>query len=327
MEWDGPTLEPLSGGFSGETFLARGDPVDMVVRIYERNPDRAPIDAAILRLGRGLVPVPEVVELRPATESSPAVLVTEFIPSVSLADVLADPPRHLDWESLGLDVGWMLGALSWIPFVRHGEFVDADLSLSADGVPADLAEWAQRARDAGRIATWSDADWAGLQELVNVAGDVLDRAGPHDDRAVLVHSDFNPKNIRLDSHTLDVVALVDWEYAHAGSIHTDFGNFTRFERDERLVDPFLEGFVDSAPGHIRDPFGHGRAMDLWALIELAGRPATNPVTELATELLLAQARSGDLGAWPFDDDRVGPAVERRPSPRGRVGSERGEPLS
>jgi aminoglycoside phosphotransferase (APT) family kinase protein len=167
-----------------------------------------------------------------------------------------------------------------------------------------LAAWAQQARDTGRVSTWSEPDWAGLRELVDIAGDELDRAGRYDDRAVLVHSDFNPKNIRLDPESLDIVGLVDWEFAHAGSIHADFGNFTRFERDERIVDPFLEGFVDSAPGHIRDPFTRGRAVDLWALIELAARPTSNPVAELAAELLLAQARERSLRAWPFEGDRV-----------------------
>jgi aminoglycoside phosphotransferase (APT) family kinase protein len=329
MDWEGLSLEPLEGGFSGETFVARGDE-DLVVRIYRDNPDRAPIDAAVLRLVRGLVPAPEVVELRPAVGTGPAILVTEYLPSISLQDVLDDPPDDLDWEDLGLNLGWMLGALSWIPFLRHGAFVDADLAVSGERWPSDLAEWAQRARDTGRIATWSDVDWAGLRNLVDLAGDVLDRAGPYDDRAVLVHSDFNPKNIRMNAETLDIVGVVDWEFAHAGSIHTDFGNFNRFERDERLVGPFLEGFVDSAPGHIRDPVTRGRATDLWALIELAARPQSNTVTQLAERLLLAQARAGNLSAWPFDGERVSVRAvwaARTPGESLRIGPERPKPVS
>jgi Ser/Thr protein kinase RdoA (MazF antagonist) len=307
MDWHEAGLTPLTRGYSGETFLAPGDPEPVVVRIYRRNPERATVDAAVLRLLRGVMPVPDVVELRPATDQTPGLLVTEFLDGITLDEVLADPPRDLDWEELGLELGWLLGGLSRIPFVRPGSFVDADLSISSDGLPSDLADWAQHARDSGRIASWSEADWSGLRELVDQAGDVLDRAGRYDDRAVLVHSDFNPKNILLDARTLEVLALVDWEFAHAGSIYADFGNFGRFERDERIIDPLLEGFVDFAPGHIRDPVLRGRAVDLWALIELAGRPVSNAVTELATTLLLAQARSGDLEAWPWPGSRVDPA--------------------
>jgi aminoglycoside phosphotransferase (APT) family kinase protein len=299
-------LETLPGGYSGETFVARLGDEPLVVRVYQREPGRAVIDASLLRLMRGLMPVPDVIEVLAATAATPAVLVTEYLPSLRLEEVLSDPPPDLDWEELGLQLGWVLGGLSNIPFLRYGMFADADLTLSTDPMPADLTGWAEHHRSVGRLATWSDADWRGLLALVDTAGDVLDDAGEYDDRAVLVHSDFNPKNILLDPESLDVVGLVDWEFAHAGSIHTDFGNFTRFERDDRLVEPFLEGFVDSAPGHIRDPFGHGRAMDLWALIELAGRPSTNAVTELATTLLQAQARTGSLYAWPWDESRMAP---------------------
>jgi aminoglycoside phosphotransferase (APT) family kinase protein len=306
MDLMGIELEELSGGYSGETFVAQVGDEPLVVRIYRRHPDRAAIDASLLRLLRGLMPVPEVVELRQATDATPAVLVTEYLPSVRLEEVLADPPDDLDWETLGLQLGWVLGGLSHIPFVRQGMFVDADLSVSAELMPIDLLEWAQTRRATGRLSTWPDADWQGLLDVIERAEEVLDDAADHDDRAVLVHGDFNPKNILLDPESLDVTGLVDWEFAHAGSIHTDFGNFTRFERDERLIEPFVEGFVDAAPGHIRDPFGHGRAMDLWALVELAGRPAGNAVTELAATLLLAQARGRDLEAWPWDESRKAP---------------------
>lgn len=47
---------------------------------------------------------------------------------------------------------------------------------------------------------------------------------------MLPHSDFNPKNILIDPSDCGIVGILDWEFAHAGSIHTDFGNFTRFER-------------------------------------------------------------------------------------------------
>jgi hypothetical protein len=67
-----------------------------------------------------------------------------------------------------------------------------------------------------------------------------------------------------------------------------------------------------------------RAVDLWALIDLAGRAQSNTVTTLAERLLLAQAREGDLAAWPFEDARVSVRDARLAS---RIGSERGKPLS
>ena len=86
-------MTPLAGGWSGETFLAEAAGERSVVRIYARpslRGDRAhEVDAALLRLVRGLVPVPEVLEVRRADPAAdhPALLVTSFLPGVR-ADLL-----------------------------------------------------------------------------------------------------------------------------------------------------------------------------------------------------------------------------------------------
>jgi aminoglycoside phosphotransferase (APT) family kinase protein len=305
--WFGVDMTPLAGGYSGETFTVGGGEDCVVLRIYRRQPERALVDASLLRLMRGLLEVPEVIDVRPATADSPALLVTERLGGVPLDTVLRNPPRDLDWETLGLGLGEVLGVLSSVPFLESGFFTDARLTVSSGGLPHDLPEWAAFHRETTRLASWAERDWQALAELVEAAQDLLDAdtaRGPA--RTVLAHGDFNPKNILVDPREGAVTGLVDWEFAHAGSIHTDFGNFTRFERDDRLVEPLVEGFVDAAPGHVRDPFDHGRAIDLWALIELAGRTPPNPVSELASRLLLEQARTGSLRAWPWKGRRVDP---------------------
>lgn len=306
MDSRGVAMTPLPGGYSGETFLTQSGNDRVVVRIYRRNPSRAAVDASLLRLVRGIIPVPDVLELRPATAGMPAVLVTEHLDGIPLDQVLRADPPTLDWEALGYNLGWVLGSLSSIPFLRCGRFADADLTLTTDGMPTDLLRWAQTFRDTGRLAAWAEEDWLKLLALIDIAERTLDDR-QNQPRVVLAHSDFNPKNIIVDPTNYGIVGLLDWEFAHAGSIYTDFGNFTRFERDERLVGPMIEGFVDSAPGHIRSPFEHGRAMDLWALVELAGGRPANGVRERATQLLLAQSQEQNLEAWPWDAPRVDPA--------------------
>lgn len=305
MDWHGLEMTPLVGGYSGETFLVRSGKDRFVVRIYRRHPERAAIDASLLRLVNGIIPVPDVVELRLATADSPALLVTEHLDGIPLDQLLRADPPNLDWETLGYNLGWVLGSLSSIPFLRFGMIADGDLTVASHNLPADLTTWAQHFRDAGRLAAWADPDWRRLLALIDIAEHRLND-GVNEPRAVLVHSDFNPKNIVVDPIDWGIVGLLDWEFAHAGSIYTDFGNLTRFERDDRLVGPLIEGFVDWAPGRIREPFEHGRAMDLWALLELAGGTPSNPVRELATQLLLAQAHEQNLEAWPWAGARVDP---------------------
>ncbi|MBA2558459.1 MAG: aminoglycoside phosphotransferase family protein [Propionibacteriales bacterium] len=308
VDWFGTPMVPLPGGYSGETFLVGDGDGALVLRIYRRSPERGGIDASLLRLVRGIIPVPAVVEIRRSTGDTPAILVVERLRGVSLDRVLHDAPSDLDVERLATSVGRLLGLLSGIPFLQPGFFTDTALRVGQDGMAGDLGEWAHHHRVTGRLASWSEQDWRALLGLVDDAQRLLDgEAARTPGRTVLAHSDFNPKNILVDPVTCEVTGLVDWEFAHAGSVYTDVGNFTRFERDERLVGPLVEAFVDQAPGCLVDPIRLGRAMDLWALLELASRPAAHPVAAQAARLLLAQARAGDLAAWPWQTPRVDPA--------------------
>src|ERR1700733_3554689 len=40
--------------------------------------------------------------------------------------------------------------------------------------------------------------------------------GPAGERKVLVHGDYGPNNVLLDPATLQITAVLDWEWAHAG---------------------------------------------------------------------------------------------------------------
>ena len=94
-DWHGAPVTPLSGGYSGETFLVGSDPADQVVlRIYRRAPERAVVDAGLLRLLRGVLPVASVLEVRPASADEPAVLVTSRLDGTPLDQAAARPPRH-----------------------------------------------------------------------------------------------------------------------------------------------------------------------------------------------------------------------------------------
>ncbi len=306
MDWFGTPLRPLVGGYSGEIFLVGDHGAEQVLRIYARNPDRCLVDAALLRLLEGVIPVPRVIECRPADGDNPGVLVTERLPGVRLDLVLGGAGADLR-AAIGHELGRVLAALSGIPQVRFGMFADADLSISSAGVPDGLMAWAGHFRDTGRLASWNEEDYNGLERLLAGAEDEL-AADVARSRRVLVHSDFNPKNILVDPTTAEVTGLVDWEFAHAGSPYADVGNLTRFERQPDFVDAVVTTLVEHAPVLAVDPLLLGRAADMWALVELSGGSPTNPVRELATQLLLAQARAGDLTAWPWDSPRVDPAT-------------------
>jgi aminoglycoside phosphotransferase (APT) family kinase protein len=294
---DGYGLVPLDGGHSGETFLAEAAGERTVVRIYarrgaERGPAAVEVDAAVLRLVRGLLPVPEVLELRrpdPAT-GSPALLVTSFLPGTRL-ELLLPALGQRRRRTVGHGLGVLLAQLAQMPMPRPGMFVDAD--LRTEPLPAgDLVDWVGRHREGTALAAWGPEEYDGLLAVADRAQGLLDAV----DRTCLVHSDLNPKNVLVDPSTGAVTGVLDWEFAHAGGPFTDLGNLLRFERDPALTEPVLDTYAERVPDAPANLLDLARAADLYALVELAGRRDENPVAARAHALLLRITRTGDLHA-------------------------------
>ena len=282
------SLVPLAGGFSGETFVADTGGHRTVVRVYagsglRRGPDAPEVDAAVLHLVRGLVPVPEVLEVRrgdPETDV-PGLLVTAFVTGERL-DLLL--PR-LDDEGLatvGAACGDLAGRLACMPLPRPGL-----LALAADGglvvrpLPPEWQDLEAYAEAQLAVLRREQRDAARLLSLARTAQDRLDEVG----RASLVHSDLNPKNLLVDPGSLRVTAVLDWEFAHAGSPLTDVGNLLRFEQQPAYRRGVLTGWRARVPDAPADLEEAAAAADLWALLELAGRRTQNVVTRAARDLL------------------------------------------
>lgn len=301
MATDFSSLTPLEGGWSGETFLAEAAGERSVVRIYARPGPRGAaaheVDAALLRLVRGLLPVPEVLEVRRADEAAglPALLVTSFLEG-ERGDLLL-PRLDVDGrERLGGHLGALVAALGGMPMLEPGPFVDSRLTIGSftahgddvDGLPA-LVERAEPA-----LGWWTPEELAGLRGVAVDAQALLDTVTRH----CLVHSDLNSKNLLVDPASLEVTGVLDWEFAHAGHPFTDLGNLLRFERDRPFTDAVLAAYVDRRGGGTDDALALARSADLWALVDLATRRSQNPVAERADGLLREIARAGDAQAWP-----------------------------
>jgi Ser/Thr protein kinase RdoA (MazF antagonist) len=286
-------LTPLEGGWSGQTFVAEVAGERSVVRIYPpgRRDDAAPeIDAAVLHLVRGLVPVADVVEVRRggAADDRPGLLVTSFLPG-QRGDLLLTELDDHGAATLGAHLGGLAADLAGMPTLRAGPFVDADLTIGDFGVDDGLP---------GFVASHADAVGPDLADrLEAVAADaqaLLDGVG----RTCLVHSDLNPKNLLVDPDTLAVTGLLDWEFAHSGCPVTDVGNLLRFDRKPAYADAVLAAWCERRGTDPVETLELARAADLWALVDLAARHGQNPVADRAHEHLVAIARTGDLHALP-----------------------------
>ncbi|MCW2736523.1 phosphotransferase [Nocardioides sp.] len=286
-------LTPLAGGHSGRTFVGEVAGERTVLRIYPPGDARGPaapdVDAAVLRLVRGLLPVPEVVDVRreDAPSGQPGLLVTSWMPGQRGDEVVAGLDEA-GQRRFGRAMGHAAGTLAGMPMLRPGPFVDVDLAVG-QFPGTDLAEWVQT-----RLGAWSARDRDRLVEVAETAQDLMDGMT----RTCVVHSDLNPKNVLVDPESLELTAVLDWEFAHAGHPWTDVGNLLRFERHPAYVEAVLEAWTSLRGGSVGALLDGARAADLWALVDLAARAGANPVADRADALLRAIADSGDLHAWP-----------------------------
>jgi aminoglycoside phosphotransferase (APT) family kinase protein len=115
-------------------------------------------------------------------------------------------------------------------------------------------------------------------------------------RIALVHADFNPKNLLVDPATGGVTGVLDWEFAYAGAPLGDLGNLLRFETDPVFAAAAAGTYTDRAPDVPADWLEVARALDLYALLDLAARDGANPVVTGARDLLRATADSRTLAA-------------------------------
>jgi Ser/Thr protein kinase RdoA (MazF antagonist) len=292
-------LTPLAGGWSGQTFLGRSGREQTVVRIYppgHRADDAPEIDAAVLRLVRGLLPVPEVLEVRRGTAAAdrPGVLVTSLLPG-RRADLVLPTLDRTGRHELGRRLGGLAADLAGMPTVRAGAFVDSDLTIGPFGPDgAGLPELVEDHADRLTANGWSAEELARLGAVARDAQALLDAVG----RTSLVHSDLNPKNLLVDPGTLLVTGVLDWEFAHSGHPFTDLGNLLRFDRVPAYADAVLAAWCERRGTDPAPTLELARAADLWALVDLAARHGQNPVADRAHEHLAAIARTGDLHALP-----------------------------
>jgi len=292
----GISLTPIDGGWSGETFVADTGGERTVVRIYAdpRHPEHAAeIAASLLRLVRGLLPVPEVLEVRRSVPDAdvPALLVTELLPGTR-GDLLLPTLDEDGLRRAGQAVGEIAGLLAGMPTLRAGLFVDGDLTIEPfDG---DLPAWVEHHREALERQDWSAGELARLLALADRAQGLLGTVG----RTSLVHSDLNPKNLLFDPDTLAVTGVLDWEFAHSGHPFTDLGNVLRFDRQPPYESGVLAGWVALRGTPAREALHLAHAADLFALVELASRSGANPVATRAGAQLRAIVDTDDWHAAP-----------------------------
>ncbi|MFN8189952.1 MAG: phosphotransferase [Nocardioidaceae bacterium] len=299
-------LVPLGGGGAGESFAARreedGRPV--ALRVYgvgdrHRGPEAPAVQAGVLRLVAGLVPAPEVVAWRAVGPTEPhGLLATTLVPGVPLSAVLPTASTALQ-QTLGGQLGRILGRLAGIAMRGPGAFRDERLVLGGYPDHAEsLVSWWDHHATGSALDDLSPARRATLRRLA-ARGDGLLAVSR---RACLVHGDLRPHNVLVDGATGCVTGIVDWEFVHAGHPVEDLGSLLREGRRTPFATAAVEAMLPWLPEAEQAPPGdlveRARAADLYWIVEAASRRGQGPTTDRAFEHLVAMAAGNSLLAEP-----------------------------
>jgi aminoglycoside phosphotransferase (APT) family kinase protein len=268
-------VEPLQGGIMNWNYEIRlsGSAERFVLRFYDRAPASCAKEVRILGLLRGDVPVPQVLHADVnGAGGLPPFCLLEFIDGISLRELR----RRGDVTGVAeasYDAGHLLPRLARHRFPRSGLLSPA-LEVK-DGPFADASLCEVVEHFAGSPLFRRRIDPMLLARIVQFVRTNEDKLTASPTGASLVHADFNSPNIfvREDRGAWRVAAILDWEFAFAGSIFCDIGNMLRYERpgQPRYEPHFSRGLADCGCHLPDDWFLRARLADLPALCELLTR--------------------------------------------------------
>ena len=293
-------VQLLAGGLMNRNCrVCIDDPTSSVVlRLYDHDGAACAKEVAVLELVRREVPVPEVFYAEPTARAGrPSFVVLEFVDGLSLRDLKLTGDRGAMAQA-AYDTGRLLGRLQAHHFPRTG--------LLSPALTVDSTFLAGPITTAGLIELFATSpsfqgrvDARLLDRLLRITNEWDEHPDTPDVGATLVHGDFNSRNLLVRRHaqTWSVAAVLDWEFAFAGPVYCDIGNFLRYERaGQPGFEPFFSrGCRDGGVDLRGNWLIAARIADLPALCDLLARPSTP--ADIATEVLGLVTATLDEPGW------------------------------
>ena len=234
-------VQLLSGGFSNSNYHIRlAEPgTSVVLRLHagEGMIDHTYTTAQkeweimhLLQQNQAVVlPKPLYADLNGTRMGRPYTIMS-FVEGECLSDLLVERDRQTV-GACAYTAGQTLAALHTVTFPHTG-FFGSDLTIQQQGDTGGEG-W----RDyIAQCLTGYGRTWLGAERAERLWQFVLAHqaeVATLPDQAVLVHADYNGKNLLMQSthEGWQVAAVLDWEFAFAGSPLFDTGNFLRHEAD------------------------------------------------------------------------------------------------
>jgi len=273
------------GGLANTNYrIELDDASTLLLRMHVRSPgDGAKEWLLAERLGARL-PMPAMLHFEPhdADVGLPCTLM-EWIEGVRL-ELRAGALDAAARRRLGRQIGGALARIHEEPYSATG-FLDAGLKLvtpvpmNREGLLACLDGWVVRGRGAARLGASLTQD---LLACVREAGGMLDAPAKS---PCLAHGDFGGANLLVDAQD-DLAAVLDWEFAFAGTPYFDLGNLLRAPLGglEGFAEAVAEGYRGAGATLPQDWFVLARFSDLFSWTDFLN-------AENASEGLIRDARA------------------------------------
>lgn len=298
---------PASASLSGETFTGLWFRQRAYVRFYVEQPERAAIDAAIMRRLDGHIPLPKVLTSSVhAVGRQPPHIITESVGGQRADLVLRGGLTPPAARALGRQCARVIAVLRGQELEHEGPLADASFAVGSWPPHLESLQTLFTHLRPGLETALGPDRLAPLRAMLTAADAHLSAGGA--EQCSLVHGDLSTKNLIIDGATGRLRAVLDWEFAHAGDWATDLGNLMRGVDDAAVSDSNPAGYAayrqSLVAGVHENLVGDGRVtsfgdqrwlrraadLDLYRLLELAARPeqgadAPEPVQE-ARQLLL-----------------------------------------
>jgi len=250
-----------------------------LIRVYARDPDACPREAEILSLIKDNVAVPEVLY----SSTSDSIIgrpyaVLQWCEGVLLHQISNNEQRTPNVNSAFYAAGEALACIGTHKFEQSGQFGKGP----AIEHPFPFMRACLENEDVRRRL--------GESMCERLPGFILEHAHCLEKvEACLVHGDFNGKNIlvKQENDRWIISAVLDWEWAHAGTPLFDVGSMLRYKkRHPDMESHFIKGF-QSAGGQLQSNWKQASSfIDLNNLLEfLTGTEEREWLFEEARQLI------------------------------------------
>lgn len=244
----------------------------VVLRVYARDDSACAKERDLHSLLSGVVPMPAMLgTCPPGTAGIPhGCAVLEYVRGAALSDLQPG-------NAAGYAVGRVLAKIGSFEFEKPGDLMGDPLRVEpwsfGEDASVGFVNWCVYETRAG--------DRLGLamsKRLLNYTRDCSERWPELRTQSKLVHGDFNPTNLLIDVDR--VSAILDWEWAHAGSPLADLANLLR-EREEfkparAFVDGVLQGRAEGGLPVPEDWQERTAYLDLLSAVEFLTSTADRP---------------------------------------------------